>query len=559
MRMLPSGDCFAQIGGLRRLAAPCSITIVEHHKRERFAVGVPDADGDAAAVSGTTRKLAVKEPSVGMSENLTQRLAEYVHDQGWSNRTAFLADDDAWTFEQVFDGAARVASGYRSAGLHRGDRVLLALPDGIEMVWCLLGAWQAGLVAVPVNVQMSREDLTRDVATAEPALVVVDPDTAGWLDTAGPAPATGVEPLLAGEPETRFSDGGDAPALAVFTSGTTGPPKLCFFLHRNFADVRGPKTTGPGTVGLSVSRMYFLGGLSAQLFTTLETGQTAVLSRPRATPAAAVELMRRHQVTTLFAQPSFLARLLLEPGHEEVLGRLRQVTCAGEVLSARMREKLVPILGERLVNGYGATEIGGIAIGRPAAYGSPSAVGPPFDGRSVRVLDADGDTLPVGGRGELRIRVPFATRGVARGSLGPRQLTDVWWPTGDLASIDEDGVVHVHGRLDDVEVIGGQNVVPGEIEQLLESHPRVLEAAVSAVRRPAGDTSLRAYVVGAPAAGSGESADTDALAAELVDLARSHLSWYKVPNDVVWLDALPRNGNGKILRRQLRADGHQFV
>ena len=269
--------------------------------------------------------------------------------------------------------------------------------------------------------------------------------------------------------------------------------------------------------------------------------------------------MRRHQVTNLFAQPSFLARLLLEPGHAEVLGRLRHVTCAGEVLSARMREQLVPVLGERLVNGYGATEIGGIAIGRPAAYDSPSAVGPAFEGRPLRIVDADGETVPVGRRGELYIRVPFATRGVARGSDGPSQLTDVWWATGDLASLDEDAVLHVHGRLDDVEVIGGQNVVPGEIERLLESHPRVLEAAVSAVRRSAGDTSLRAYVVAAPGNGSGESVGTEVLAAELMDLAHSHLSWYKVPNDVVWLDALPRNGNGKILRRQLRADGDQFV
>ncbi|MFI6937089.1 class I adenylate-forming enzyme family protein [Streptomyces sp. NPDC050287] len=444
--------------------------------------------------------------------------------------------------------------------------VLLALPDSIELVWCLLGAWQAGLVAVPVNVQMSREDLTRDVATAEPALAVVDPDTAGWLDTAGLAPTTGIEPLVAGEPDTRFADGGDAPALALFTSGTTGAPKLCFFLHDNFGGARGPHMTaepgvvGPGAVGLSVSRMYFLGGLSVSLLTTLETGQLTVLSRPRATPAAALELMRRHQVTTLFAQPSFLARLLLEPGHVEILGRLQRVTCAGEVLSARLREQLVPILGERLVNVFGATEIGGIALGRPAAYELPSAVGPAFEGRPVRIVDADGHTMPVGRRGELRIRVPFATRGVAQGgSLVPDQLTDTWWPTGDLASLDEDGVVHVHGRLDDVEVIGGQNVVPGEVERLLESHPRVLEAAVSAVRRPAGDTSLRAYVVAVPATGSGESMETDALAAELVDLAQSRLSWYKVPQDVVWLDALPRNGNGKILRRQLRADGDQFV
>lgn len=496
-----------------------------------------------------------------MSENLTQRLAEHVRDQGWNDRVAFLADDDSWTFEQVFTGAARVAHGYRSAGLRPGDRVLLAMPDSIEMVWCFLGAWQAGLVAVPVNVQMSQEDLVRDIATAEPALAVADPETAGWLHTAGSVPATGVEPLLAEEPDTGFAEGGDAPALALFTSGTTGPPKLCFFLHRDLGHVEGPqRTSGPGTVGLSVSRMYFLGGLSAQLFTTLGTGQAAVLSRPRATPAAAVELMRRHKVTVLFAQPSFLARLLLEPGHAEVLGNLEQAMCAGEVLTARMRERLVPLLGERLLNGYGATEIGGIAIGRPAAYDSASAIGVPYDGRPVRILDADGTELPQGRPGELHIRVPFASRGVARGSLGPDQVTDVWWATGDLAYVDEDSVVHVHGRLDDVEVIGGQNVVPGEVEHLLESHPRVLEAAVSVARRPAGDTSLRAYVVPAPVDGrTGEKAGDETLATELIGLTRERLSWYKVPNDVVWLDALPRNGNGKILRRRLRAEGHQFA
>ncbi|MFE0023777.1 class I adenylate-forming enzyme family protein [Amycolatopsis sp. NPDC059021] len=492
-----------------------------------------------------------------MSENLTHRLAEHVREHGWNERTAFLAEDGAWTFAEVFAGAARVAGGYRSAGLRPGDRVLLALPDSIELVWCLLGAWQAGVVAVPVNVQMSQEDLTRDVATAEPALAVADPETAGWLDTAGLVPVTRAGTLAAGEPDTRFADGGDAPALAVFTSGTTGAPKLCFYLHRNFDGWRGPLAeAAPGTVGFSVSRMYFLGGLGFSLFTTFETGQAVVLSRPRATPAAAIDLMRRHEVTALFAQPSFLARLLLEPGHAEVLGRLRQVMCAGEVLSARLREKLVPIFGGRLLNLYGATEIGGIAAGRPAEYDAPSAVGPAFEGRPIRIVDADGNDVPAGTQGELHIRVPFATRGVARGGLGPDQLIDTWWPTGDLAMIDEDGIVHAHGRLDDVEVIGGQNVVPGEVERLLESHPRVLEAAVSAARRAAGDTSLRAYVVATP--GNGTEPD-DALGAELIDLVRSRLSWYKVPHDVVWLDALPRNGNGKILRRQLRASGDQFV
>ncbi|WP_421106952.1 class I adenylate-forming enzyme family protein [Streptomyces sp. NEAU-S77] len=497
------------------------------------------------------------------SENLTRRWAKHVRREGWSERTAFHADGRAWTFAEVLDGAARVAAGYRSHGPRAGDRVLLALPDSVQMVWCLLGAWQAGLVAVPVNVQMSRDDLTRDVATAEPALAVVDPETAGWLGDTGLAATTEVGPLLAAEPDEVFATGGDAAALAVFTSGTTGAPKLCFFRHRDLGAPRAPGlVSGPDTVGLSVSRMYFVGGLSASVFTTLETGQTAVLSRPRATPAAAVELMRRHNVTVLFAQPSFLARLLLEPGHAEVLGNIRQAFCAGEVLSARLREQLIPILGDRLLNTYGTTEAGGVALGLPSDYDVPSAVGLPLPGRPVRVVDTDGRELPIGSKGELHIRVPVATRGVARGSLGPDIQTDVWWPTGDLASIDENGVIHAHGRLDDVEVIGGQNVVPNEVERLLESHPRVLEAAVSSVRRTDGDTGLRAYVVATAAPGSPEEGPVrgdDALAAELVELARSTLSWYKVPQDVVWLDALPRNANGKVLRRVLRAQGDQFV
>ncbi|MEV6496668.1 class I adenylate-forming enzyme family protein [Streptomyces prunicolor] len=503
-----------------------------------------------------------------MPGNVTQDLAQLARVKGWLERIAFLADDRAWTYAEVFDGAARAARGYRSAGLRRGDRVLLALPDGVEMVWSVLGAWQAGLVAVPVNVQMSGEDLTRAVETVEPALAVIDPDTTGQLETPGFAPAIKVGTLVAGDPDPDFAEGGDAPALAVFTSGTTGAPKLCFFLHSNFVAPPGPPVAsgapGPNgssrrTVGLSVSRMYFLGGLHFSVLTTLATGQTAVLSRTRATPAAALELLDRHQVTDLFAQPSFLARMLLEPGHTETFARLREVSSAGEVLSPRLREQLVPILGNRLINNYGATETGVISMGRPAAYSAPSAVGPSVPGRPVRIVDADGQVMPAGGQGELHIYVDFASRGVARGSLGPDQPKDIWWPTGDLASIDDDGVVHVHGRLDDVEVIGGQNVVPGEVERLLESHPRVLEAAVSSVRRPAGDTSLRAYVVTVPDKEPDNGANDPALDDELIALARSRLSWYKVPQDVVRLHALPRNANGKILRRQLRAAGGQFV
>jgi 4-hydroxybenzoate adenylyltransferase len=484
-------------------------------------------------------------------ENMTHRWSLHAREQGWQERTAFHADGRAWTFAEIFEGAARTATGYRSRGLRPGDRVVLALPDSVELVWCLLGAWQAGLVAIPVNVQMSRDDLSRDVRTAEPALVVADPETVGWL--LPDAVEAGV--LSEAEPSGEFAVGGDAPALAMFTSGTTGAPKLCFFRHRDLGTLNlGALPVGPDSVGLSLSRMYFVGGLGASVLTTLSTGQSAVLSRSRATAADAVRLAGEHHVSVLLAQPSFLARMLLEPGGAEALGAVRLVLCAGEVLTARLRERLVPILGNRLMNAYGATEIGGIAFGSPAAYESPSAVGSPLPGKPVRVLDGEGGEVARGDRGELNVLVPFATRGVARGGLGPDVVTDVWWQTGDLASVDDDGVVHVHGRLDDVEVVGGQNVVPGEVERLLESHPQVLEAAVSSMRRPAGDTTLRAYVVT-----TAEQSEKDELGGELIELARSGLSWYKVPQDVLWLEALPRNANGKLLRRVLRARGDQFA
>ncbi|MFC9250969.1 class I adenylate-forming enzyme family protein [Amycolatopsis thailandensis] len=492
-----------------------------------------------------------------MSANVTRRWVEHVQVKGWTERTAFHADGREWTYAEMFESAAKVAAGYRSRNLPAGARVALALPDGVQMVWCLLGAWQAGLVAVPVNVQMSRDDLIRDVTTTEPALIVVDPDIAGAFDSTRPAAIVEVESLMDKEPDGEYTASGEDAALAVFTSGTTGAPKLCFIRHQDISAPSGPGLlAGPDTVGLATASMCSTSGLYASVFTTFEAGQTAVLSRQRLSPSAAVELIRRHGVTIVIAPPSLLARVLFEPGHAEVLGEVRQVFSVGEVLSPALRGRLLPVLGPKLVNLYGSTEVGMIAVGPVAAFGTSSAVGPPLPGRAVRVVDAYDRELPIGDSGELHVRVPLATRGVTRGSVGPDIALDTWWRTGDLASLDEHGVVHVYGRIDDIEVVGGKNVDPSEIERLLQTHPRVLEAAVTSVRREAGDTSLRAHVVpfGEAIPEDGGRVDSeDKLVEELMELLSSKLSWYKVPEDVVWVKALPRNANGKLLRHALRA------
>jgi len=478
--------------------------------------------------------------------NLARHLATLAVERGWSGRTAYLVDDATVSYAELHAGSARFAGGLAARGVKPGDRVLLVLPDSVELVQAVLGALRLGAVAIPVNTLIHEAAVRRAAETASAFLTVAEPGTPG-LDQVGPvAPAQ----LLGHEPIAEYATAhADTPAFAFFTSGTTGTPRLCFHTHGDpeIYDQAIGSVVGltPDDVTLSVSRMYFAYGFGNSILFPLLRGGSTVLSRERLTESAALELITRHRVSVLYGQPSFYARLLQHPFTAALRG-LRLALVAGEPLPESVETTLRETLGARFLNIFGTTEIGHALIANTLSSHRDGTIGrilPPY---RMRIVDQLRREVAAGVEGKLEVRGPTIAPGVPRGSDTPLRTPDDWYVTGDAATVDPDGFVRLHGRLDDIEIVGGQNVHPAEIEDLLVSHPAVRAAGVCSVRRESSTTSLRAHVE------LDEGAEPDQVIAEIGSLTQKNLSWYEIPEDIIVVESLPRTPVGKLDRRALR-------
>jgi fatty acid CoA ligase FadD22 len=484
--------------------------------------------------------------------NFAQRLADTALSRGWLERPAYHVGDSVYRFEDVYAGAARAAAAFVSRGLGRGDRILIALPDGIEFVWAFLGALRIGAVAVPVNSMFHPEEMRRAALVAEPAAVVAD---AGFADRF-------TAPVLT--PDALYGDAvappyapvsRDTPAFAAFTSGTTGGPKLCFHTHGDpevlVRAAGGAVRVSAADVSYSVPRMNFAYGLGNSLFFPLLTGGATVLTPRRLAPGDALAVLEKHGVSVFYSQPTFFAHMLGHPDAPRVLGGLRVAVVAGEVLPESLEQQLRDVLGPRLLNVYGTTEIGHAVLANGPEAVREFTLGRVLAPYRLRIVDEAGRPVPAGVEGRVEVSGPTIGLPVPRGGDTPVRLgTDAWFTTNDAATMDADGFVRVYGRLDDVEIVAGINVHPAEIEDRLMAHPAVEEAAVCAVRRGTGVSVLRAYAVLRDAV---DGTAAQALRAELLDACRASLTWYKVPEDITFTARLPRNPTGKLLRRTIRA------
>ena len=465
--------------------------------------------------------------------NLAAVMAVRADKGGWAGDVAFLAGDRVATHAEVHDGAARTGSLLSAQGAGPGDRVLIALPDGIEFVWAFLGAVRIGAVAVPVNPRLTAGDHRAAAAEVEPAVVVCSAGLARRF--AGPVvPGEGLAAQIAGRPAAEPAGvGAGEPAYAQFTSGTTGLPKVVVHAHGHplvyAAAFAGPAIgLARSDVVLSVSKLYFAYGLGNSLFFPLLTGCRAVLHAGHPRPADVTALVERHSVTVLFSVPTSYAHLVAA-GRAEALRSVRVAVSAGEALGVELAARARAFLDGPILDGLGSTEVGQTFASNTLDACRDGTVGralPPYrvDVRDG-VLWVAGPTLPVGHAGE-------------------------WLCTGDRAFLDDDGFLHLRGRTDDVEQVGGISVSPQEIEEVLCRHPAVTEVAVAGVIGVDGASRLEAFVVtglGAPPA--------NVVQDELVALARAELAPFKVPRAVVLVDALPRTPTGKLRRFVLRAGG----
>ncbi len=462
---------------------------------------------------------------------------------GWGDDVAFLAGERAFTHAAVHAGAARTASLLDSLGVRRGDRVLIALPDGVEFAWAFLGAVRLGAIAVPVNPRLTPADHAG--AAAGVRVVVCAAALARRFEGLPVVAGEDLEMAIAGYSPTEPAEAvpGDA-AYAQYTSGTTGSPKAAVHAHGHplvyfEAFARQAIDIQRADVVLSVSKLYFAYGLGNSLFFPLLAGCRAVLHAAHPRPDDIADVVQRHGVTVLFSVPTFYAHLVAG-GRAEDFTTLRVAVSAGEALSVALAERARALLGCPILDGIGTTEVGQTFASNTLGQWRDGTVGKALPPYRVSVRDDAGQPVAPGQVGALWVAGPTL----------PLGHDGDWLCTGDRAVVDDDGFLHLCGRFDDVELVGGISVSPLEIEALLSRHPGVTELAVAAVVGADGASRLLAFVVAAPGA-----PPPGVLEAELLALARSDLAPFKVPRSVVFVDSLPRTPTGKLRRFVLRSGG----
>jgi 4-hydroxybenzoate adenylyltransferase len=488
-----------------------------------------------------------------LAGNLSSDLAILALERGWQDRRAFVSGDRVWTHGDVHDGAARAGGLLAELGVVPGDRVLIALSDGIAFVWSFLAAARIGAIAIPVNPRLSRLEHDFLLADSEPSLVVCDAPLlerfAGARAIAGeelerlaptcsPAPAIEVDPATA--------------AYAQYTSGTTGKPKAALHRHSDPACYTAAMAVGAlrmteDDLVMSISRAYFAYGLGNTVIFPLHLGAAAILHPEVPTVEVATELARRHQPSVLFCVPSFYA-VLVARGDREPFRCVRVAVSSGEVLTPALFERIEHWLGKPALDSLGSTEIGQAFVANRPDRVRAGTCGLTLPGYQVSVRDDEGRILPAETEGLLWVQGLSVLIGYRnRPDATAEALVDGWLRTKDRAIFDADGFLHHLGRADDLEIVGGINVNPLEVETLLVSHPAVTQAAVAALSDAVGATKLRAFVVGSPGY-----PPSPKLEQELLDLVRAHHAHYEVPRSVRWVEALPRTPTGKLQRFVLR-------
>jgi acyl-CoA synthetase (AMP-forming)/AMP-acid ligase II len=487
---------------------------------------------------------------------------------------------DFGSLRVLVDGAARALM---ASGIEPGDRVAVWAPNSLEWIVAALGATTAGGVLVPINTRFRGTEAAFVLARSDARVLFT---VRGFLDTDYPAlltaaggelPALGDTILLAGEPDgasVTWDDflrrgavvpdagldarvgaiGPDDPSDVVFTSGTTGEPKGVVMTHgqtlRAYLDWCDWADLRPGDRYLIANPFFHIFGYKAGCLACLMRGATII---PLAVfdAGVALDLVERERISVLPGPPTLYVSLLDHPDrHDRDLATLRvAVTGAADIpveLIRRVREEL-PF--ERVLTGYGLTEAGTVTGCKPDDDFEHIAatVGVPWPGFEVRTVGETGDDVATGEPGEVIVRGATVTRGYLDDPAATAAAIDAdgWLHTGDLGTIDADGYLRIVGRIKDMFIVGGFNAYPAEIENLLLRHPRVAQVAVIGVPDDRLGEVAKAFVV----LQDGPPIDP----AAIITWARGEMANFKVPRSVEFLDALPVNATGKVVKDELRA------
>src|SRR3954462_9960147 len=479
--------------------------------------------------------------------------------------TAVIDELGQLTFKEVHERTNGLAHALAERGIEEGDNVAILCRNHRGFVDITVALSKLGANALFLNTGFAGPQI-KEVSDREDARAIVFDEEFEELVGEGLEGRDGylawTEPESAGEHDypvlEDLIDGGDSSdvvppgekgRVVILTSGTTGSPKGA---SRKQPEALDPVATLLSKIPLKANETTHIG---APMFHSwgflhwsigLGLGSTAVLRR-KFNPEDCLSATAQFECTTLVVVPVMLQRILELP--EETIGRydlraLRVIAASGSALPGELATKVMDAFGDVLYNPYGSTEVAWATIATPEDLrAAPGTAGKAPKGTILKIVDKDGDELPPGDTGRIFVGSELVFEGYTGG--GSKETSaDGLMSTGDLGHIDDEGRLFIDSREDDMIVSGGENVYPGEVEELLSKHPKIADAAVIGVEDPDFGQRLKAFVV---TSGSAELSED-----EVKKYVKEHLARYKVPRDVEFLDELPRNATGKVLKRELQ-------
>lgn len=477
--------------------------------------------------------------------------------------------DESVTYGEMATRSAALAAGLHERGVGAGDVVGLLSYNCIEFLETIFAANYLGAIAMPINWRLAAPEVRYILEHSEARAFVCDDSL---LDLAGDATkgmeATLLRACVSGPGPEGWTPLGDlriatkVPPLAhaagddvhrlMYTSGTTGRPKGVMITHanlawKNLAHMVEFGITG-ADLGLACGPLYHVGALDLTTTTLIASGATVILHRAFEA-ADVVDEIERSRVTTVWLAPAMVNAIMSLPDIEQRdLASVRLVIGGGEKMPIPLIERLQRAFPSAwFADAYGLTETvsGDTFLDRESTVSKLGSCGRPCLYLELDIWDEDGKSLPPGERGEIVLRGPKVFKGYWRDPDATAvAFAGGWFHTGDIGVQDEDGYLYIVDRLKDMILSGGENIAGSEVERVLYEHDTVLEAAV--VGRPDekwGEVPV-AFVVLRP--------NASATADELIEHCRLHLARFKVPKEITFLDALPRNPSGKVLKRELR-------
>ncbi|WP_214367127.1 long-chain-fatty-acid--CoA ligase [Pseudonocardia sp. H11422] len=472
------------------------------------------------------------------------------------------------SYRELDERVTRLAGALAARGIEVGDRVAVLGLNSIELLEANFATLRLGALCVPVNFRLVADEIAYLLTDSGATVVVADAGLAPQVKKAREqAPSVRSVIMIDGDYEQVLAEASDtytevpvsddSPAFIMYTSGTTGRPKGAVLTHRNlllhaFSQIAHLGIGADDTVWLSGAPLFHIAGLAGMIPPLITGGRTIIPPSGGFDPAATVRLLAAERVSSCFFVPAQWAAICAVPGiAEHDLSALRRISWGAAPASTTLLRTMIDTFPQaQVVTAFGQTECSPVTctLRGEDAIRKIGSIGTPMVNVEVRVVDEEMNDVPRGEVGEIVYRGPTVmTEYWGKPAETAEAFRGGWFHSGELVRQDADGYFYVVDRKKDMIISGGENIYCAEVENVLAGHPQIADVALIGVPDPKwGETPLAVIVPADPA--------DPPTAAAIEAYCREHLAAYKRPREITFVEALPRNPSGKVLKTRLREE-----